>query len=75
VDPAADHAADNVYLLGFKLWQGRTKFRVEMKKYICACIITFVINVSCIALTLYSTSAKNISVWAEWLHWGGRAPS
>jgi hypothetical protein len=56
VDPSADHAADIVYLFGLNLWRGRTKIRVETTKYICAYIINRVINVSCIALTLCSTS-------------------
>ena len=56
VDPSADHAADYVYLFGLNHWRGRTKIRVEMTKYICACIINHLINVSCIALTLCSTS-------------------
>jgi hypothetical protein len=56
VDPSADHASDIFYLFGLNLWQGRTKIRVKTTKYICACIINWMINVSSIALTLCSTS-------------------
>jgi len=55
-DPSADHAVDSVYLFGLNLWRGRTKICVEPTKYIYAWIITTVINVSCIALRLCSTS-------------------
>jgi len=60
VDPPADHAADIVYRFGLNLWRGRTEIRVETTKYICACIISRVINVSCIALRLCSTSWTNL---------------
>jgi len=56
VDPSADHAADIVYLFGFNFWRGRTKIRIRMAKYICACIINRVINVSCNPHALCSTS-------------------
>ena len=56
VDLLANHAADIVYLLGYNLWRGRMTIHIEMMKYICACIINCVINVSCIILTLCSTS-------------------
>ena len=56
VDPSANHAANIYYLFSFNLWRGRTKIRIEMTKYICACSFICAINVSCIALTLYSTS-------------------
>jgi len=56
VNPLADHAANFVYLFGLNLWQERTTIHVQATKYISACIIFTVINVSCIALTLCSTS-------------------
>jgi len=60
VDRSADHAADIVYLVGSNLWRGRTQICIEMTKYMCACIIDHVINVSCIALTLCSTSQTEL---------------
>jgi len=56
VDPVASHATDIIYLFGLNLWWGIMKICFEMTKYICGCIIDPVINVSCIALTLCSTS-------------------
>jgi len=56
VDPSANHAADIVYLFGLNLWWGRMKIPIETTKYLCACMINWVINVSCITLTLCSTS-------------------
>jgi len=56
VHPSADHAADIVYLFRLNLWRRRRKIRFETMKYICACIINHVINVSWIALMFCSTS-------------------
>jgi len=56
VDPSANYVTDIVYLFGLNRRQGRMKIRIETTKFVCACIINFVIVVSCIALTLCSTS-------------------
>jgi len=56
VDPLANHAVDTVYLFRLNLWQEQTKICIDTRRYICASIINWVTNVSCIALTLCSTS-------------------
>jgi len=56
VNPSANHTADNVCPIGFYRWWGRMKIHIETMEYICARIMHQVINVSCIALTLCSTT-------------------
>jgi len=56
VDPWDNHAMDNVYRSGLNPWWRRFKIRVKMTRYIFAYMTNRVINVSCITLTLCSTS-------------------
>jgi len=56
VDPLANLAGDIVYLCGLNHWGGRIKIRIATTKYICACIINRMLHVSCITLTLCSSS-------------------
>jgi len=56
VDPWAYHAGNIIYHFGFTLWQGRMKIRVGTRKYIYACTLNCMINLSWIPLTLCSTS-------------------
>jgi len=56
VDSSANYASNIVYHFALNLWQGKTEIRIGMTKDICACIIDHVIDDSCIALTLGTTS-------------------
>jgi len=56
VDLLANHPAVTVKHFGLNLWRKRTIIHVETTNYICACIINCIIDVSCIAPTLWSTS-------------------
>jgi len=56
VDPSANYAEDIVYLPGLNLWRGWMEIPNKTAKYICANIINCMINVTCIALALCSTS-------------------
>jgi len=64
VDPLQNHAADIVYLFRLNLWQGSTTISVETTKYISACIINPVINVSCIAHMMCSAFWRKI--WRDY---------
>jgi len=56
VDPFVNHAPDIIQLLALNRWWGRMKIQVERTKYIQACIMNWMIYVSCIALILCSNS-------------------
>jgi len=55
-----NHAAPMVQFFGLNLSRGRRKTDVETTKYICACTIKQVIDVSCIALMLCFTSSTTL---------------
>jgi len=60
VDHMVNNAADIVYCFGLKIWWGRTKIHPETTKYIVACNINDVINVSCITCEFCSTYWTNL---------------
>jgi hypothetical protein len=55
-----NHPADIVYLFHINRLKGRMWLHIEIIKYIFACIIARMINVSCMAPTLCSTSWTNL---------------
>jgi len=70
VDTSVNHPANIVCFFGLNVWRERTKIRAKTTKWISANIINPFFNVSCIALTLCSTSWTNL--WQDpkctWFH-------